>query len=64
MSKIAIPHFPMEIWAMVFLIFSLINFEVVYNWPIPKFGLECLVYNFFFYPEESWTLLEILFFFF
>ena len=33
MSKIPSPHFQMESWAIVFSIFSLINFGIVYIWP-------------------------------
>ena len=66
MSKIPSLHFQIEIWAIVFSISSLINFEIVYIWPIPKFGEEDLVYNsflyFFFHPKESCTLFEILIF--
>ena len=42
----------MEIWAIVFSIFSLINFKIVYILPIPKSGSEDLVYSFsFFIPK-------------
>ena len=34
MSKIPSPHFQMESWAIVFSISSLINFGIVYIWPI------------------------------
>ena len=57
MSKIPSLHFQIEIWAIVFSISSLINFEIVYIWPISKFGEEDLVYNsflffFFFTPKR------------
>ena len=34
MSKIPSPLFQMESWAIAFPVFSLINFGIVYNWPI------------------------------
>ena len=68
MSKIPSPHFPTEIWAIVFSISSLINFEIVYIWPIwakvwtRGFGLQFffLFLFFFFHPQQSCTLFEIL----
>ena len=65
MSKIPSLHFQIEIWAIVFSISALINFKIVYIWPIwPKvwtrrFGLQFFCF-FFFHPQESCTQLEIL----
>ena len=61
MSKIPSPHFQIEIWAIFYLISSLINFERVYVWPVPKFGQGIwFTILFFFHPKESYTLFEIL----
>ena len=64
MSKIPCPHFQMESWAIVFSISSLINFGMVYIWPIyrrldKRIGFTIL---FCFHPKESCTLFEILIF--
>ena len=65
MSKIPFPHFQMESWAVVFSISSLINFEMVYIWPIYQ-SLDKRIWFtivfFFFDPKESCTLFEILIF--
>ena len=53
MSKIPSLHFQIEIWAIVFSISALINFKIVYIWPIwPKvwtrrFGLQFFCFVFF-----------------
>ena len=64
MSKIPSPHFQMEGWAIVFSISSLINFGIVYIWPIYQ-SLDKRIWftiRFFFHPKEGCTLFEILFF--
>ena len=54
MSKIPSLDFQIEIWAIVFSVSSLINFKIVYIWPIwPKvwtrgFGLQFLCFVLFF----------------
>ena len=66
MSKIPSPHFQMESWAIVFSIFSLINFGIVYNWPIYQ-SLDKRIWwfpiTFLFYPKECCTLFKIFIFF-
>ena len=64
MSKIPSPHFQIEIWAIVFSISSLINLEIVYTWPIPKFRWEDLVYNSFFSSQSELHVVQNIVFFF
>ena len=64
MSKIPSPHFQMESWAIVLSMSSLINFRIVYIWPMYQILDKWiwLTILLFFYPKESCTLFEILIF--
>ena len=51
MSKIPSPHLQLETWAIDFSISSLINFGIVYIWPICQCWDKRIWFKFFFSPQ-------------